>query len=281
MTTVRQNASSVGDDVQTTVARGLIVYTMPNLVAATKFKNYEGEFSMGGSYSIESVSRIASRVGAEPTSTTFDAPDEGPITLTINQFYYGAIQIGSIIDAVATHDWTTLYKKSVKDGLKVQIDAGISALYAGLSQNVGTLATPLTDANIRRAVQYLDDADVPLEDRFGIISPAEKNDKLGLERWSSSDYLGDQSQNEVMSKGVFKHLYGADWAMSTNLTSDTGGHDNVFAHKDAICFAIRKQPGATTFDLNNPNTLTHEIALTAIWGQVEQRDLFGVWLKAQ
>lgn len=281
MPTVRQNAASVGDDVQTTVARGLIVYTMPNLVMGNLFDNVEGEFSMGGSYSMESLSRIASAAGAEPTSTSFSAPDEGPVTLTINQFYYGAVQVGSIIQAVATHDWATLYRKSIKDGLKVQIDAGIAALVAGFSQNVGTLAVPFTDANARRSVQYLDDADtdsIEKGNRFGVISPAEKNDKLGLERWSSADYVKD---SDVMAAGRFKHLYGLDWHVSTNLTSNTGGHDNVIAHKHAIMFAVRKQAGAEPFDLNNPNTLTREIALTAIWGQVEKRDTFGVWVKAQ
>lgn len=277
MPTVRQNALSVGDDVQTTIARGLIVYTMPNLVMGQVFRNVEGEFSMGGSYSMESLTRIAAAVGAEPTATSFTAPDEGPVTLTINQFYYGAVQVGSIIQAVATHDWVTLYRGSIKDGLKVQIDAGIAALVAGFTQTQGTLATPITDAQIRRAMQYLDDADAPQADRSAVISPAEKADKLGLERWSSRDYVAEGA----LTRGQFADMYNAKWHVSTNLTANGGGRDNVFAHKDAIMFAIRKQAGAETFDLNNPNTLSREIALTAIWGQVEKRDLFGVWLKGQ
>lgn len=280
MATVKQAATSVGDDVQTTVARGLVVYTMPNLVMGNIFTNVEGEFSMGGSYSMESVSRIAAAIGAEPTATSFSAPDEGPVTLTINQFYYGAVQIGSIIQAVATHDWASLYRNSIRDGLKVQIDAGIAALIAALNggTTVGTIATPATDANIRRAIQYLDDADAPQDGRSGVFSPAEKNDKLGLERWTSRDYA---PSSDPVAKGLIREMYGAQWYMSTNLTANTGGHDNVVAHKDAIIFAIRKQPGADTFDLNNPNTLTREIALTAVWGQAEKRDTFGVWVKAQ
>lgn len=277
MATVRQNAASVGDDVQTTVARGLIVYTMPNLVMGQVFRNVEGEFAMGGSYSMESLSRIAAAAGAEPTATAFTAPDEGPVTLTINQFYYGAVQIGSLIQAVATHNWADLYRGSIKDGLKIQIDAGIAALVALFSQTVGTLNVPFTDANARRAMQYLDDADAPQGERSVVISPAEKNDKLGLERFSSRDYVPEGA----LVKGMFSDLYNCNWHVSTNLTANGGGHDNLMAHKDAIMFAIRKQAGAETFDLNNPNTLTREIALTAIWGQVEKRDTFGVWIKAQ
>ncbi len=277
MATVRQNALSVGDDVQTLVARGLVVYTMPNLVMGQLFMNVEGDFAAGGTYSVESLSRIAAAAGAEPTATSFTAPDEGPVSLTLNQLYYGAVQIGSIIQAVAKHNWADLYRQSIRDGLKVQIDAGIAALVAGFSQTVGTLAQPFTDANARRAVQYIDDANAPMTDRFGVVSPAEKNDKLGLERWTSRDYV----DANPLVKGAFAKMYNMPWYVSTNLTADGGGHDCVVAHKEAIMFAIRKQPGADTFDLNNPNTLTREIALTAIWGQVERRDPFGVWVKAQ
>lgn len=276
MATVRNNAASVGDDVQTLVARGLIVYTMPNLCMGD-FENVEGDFAQGGTYNIESLSRIASATGAEPTTTSFTAPDEGPVSLTINQFYYGAVQIGSIINAIAKHDWKTLYKQSIRDGLKVQIDAGIASLIASFTNTVGVINTPFTDAQARRGVQYLDDGDVPQDGRFGVISPAEKNDKMGLERWTSKDYLDGQ----VVTKGQFAGMYNMPWKVSTNLTSDSSGHDGVIAHKEAIFFAVRKQPGADNFDLMNPNTLTNEVALTAIWGQAIRRNAFGVWLKHQ
>lgn len=270
-------------DLQTMLARGLIVYTMPNMVLANMITNVEGDFQIGQNYSAITLTRIAATAGTATGPTngpTYSAPTETNATLVINKIYYGAIRLAQIVDAITTHDWGTLYEQAIKDGLKVIVDAQLATLAAGFTQNVGTLNTPLTDDNIRRGVQYLDDADAPMTDRRAVLSPAEKNDKLSLERWSSSDFTPGNG-NEVMNQGVFKRQYGVDWAVSTNLTSDSSGHDSLMCHADSAMFAIRREAGAETFDLNNPNQLSRELALTVIFGYVKRRDVFGVWLKSQ
>lgn len=274
------DTTTLAVDLQTLIARNVIAYTMPNLVMAGMFSNVEGDFDIGQNYDMVTLSRIAATAGTVtgPSTTTFSAPTETKARLVINKIYYGAIRDAQIVDAIRTHDFRTLYQASIRDGLKVIVDAQIATLVAGFSQTVGTLATPASDDNIRRAVQYLDDADAPMTDRRGCLSPAEKNDKLSLERWSSSDY---SASADVMSNGIFKRQYGIDWAVSTNLTSDTGGHDNIVAHKDAAVFAIRREAGSEKFDFNNPQNLSREIAITVIFGFIEKRDAFGIWIKAQ
>src|SRR5581483_2535283 len=267
-------------DLQTLIARGLIVYTMPNLVFASSFEDVEGDFEIGQTYSKSTLTRIAAAAGTAtgPTATAYSAPTETPVQLTINKIYYGAIRYAQIVDAIATHDWATLYEQSIRDGLKVVVDSQLATLVVGFSQSQGTAGSPLTDDDIRRAVQYLDDADAPMDNRFGVLSPAEKNDKLALERWSSGDYLPNPTNNEVMREGVFKRIYAADWKVTTNLTVNGSGHDNTLFHREAAMFAIRREAGAETFDLNNPNNLSRELALTVIFGFVEQRDASGVRL---
>jgi hypothetical protein len=270
-------------DLQTMIARGLIVYTMPNLVFGSSFRDVEGDFAIGQNYNKETLTRIAATAGTAtgPSTTAYSAPTETSVQLVINKIYYGAIRLAQIVDAITTHDWGTLYEQAIRDGLKLIIDAQLATLVAGFSQTVGALATPATDDNIRRAVQYLDDADAPMSDRVGVLSPAEKNDKLALERWSSGDYTPNPADNTVMRDGVFRRQYGVDWMVTTNLTSDTGGHDNAVFHKDAAMFAIRREAGAEEFDLNNPGNLSRELAISVIFGFVETRDAFGVWVKAQ
>lgn len=267
-------------DLQTMIARGLIVYTIPNMVFGNVFTNVEGDFQIGQNYDMLSLTRIAATAGTAtgPTTPTYAAPTETSVRLVINKIYYGAIRLAQIVDAITTHDWGTLYGQSIRDGLKVIVDAQLATLVAGFSQIVGTINTPATDDNIRRAVQYLDDADAPMSDRAGVFSPAEKNDKLALERWSSQDYV---MGSDVVREGGFKRQYGVDWFVSTNTTLDASGHDNVVCHKDAAVFAIRREAGAETFDLNNPNQLSRELALTVIFGYIERRDTFGIWVKAQ
>lgn len=267
-------------DLQTQIARGLIVYTMPNLTFGSSFKNVESDFQVGQTYSMDTLTRIAAAAGTAtgPSATAYSAPTETNVSLTINKIYYGAFRLAQIVDAITTHDWGTLYEKAIRDGLKVILDSQLATLVAGFSQTQGTIATPATDDNIRRAMQYLDDADAPASGRFGVISPAEKNDKLALERWSSQDYV---ASGDAIKEGVFKRQYGADWMVTTNLTANAGGHDNAIFHEDVAMFAVRREAGIETFDLNNPNNLSREKALTVIFGYVEKRDAFGVWLKAQ
>ncbi len=282
-------------DLQTLVARSLIVYTMPNLVFGNIVLNLEGEFDAGDTLSITSLTRwdkaggTAPTVaaGAEPTTTSFLAPTETQTTIQIAKFYYGAFQRGMFVKARAQHDWSALYTQSVKDGLKIQIDSDLAANVASIASpnTVGTLGSPLTDDNVRRAGQYLDDNNVPAEDRAGVLSPAEKNDKLSLERWTSQDFIAGDDHR--MREGFFKRQYGADWYFSTNLAVDGSGHDNVLLHKELMMFAIRREAGTDVFDLNNPNTLAREVAVLAIWGSAMRRNtagqvgIFGCWLKAQ
>ncbi|HXK34680.1 MAG TPA: phage capsid protein [Dehalococcoidia bacterium] len=263
-------------DMQTLIARGLIVYTMPNLAFPQVFTDVEGDFQIGQTYSKETLTRIAATAGTAtgPTATAYSAPTETAVQLTINKIYYGAIRLAQIVDAITTHDWGALYQQSIRDGLKVVVDSQLATLVAGFSQQRGTAGSPLTDDDIRAAVEFLDNADAPKTNRYGVLSPSEKNAKLALERWSSGDYAA----NDVMREGVFQRIYGIDWLMSTNLVVNGSGHENVVCHKEAAIFAIRRDADAETFDLNNPNNLSRELALTVIFGFVEQRDAFGVRL---
>jgi len=98
----------------------------------------------------------------------------------------------------------------------------------------------MTDYVIRGMLQKQDDADVPMTQRFWVVPPIVKNDMLGIERFSSSDFVG----NKPVGTGHIGTLYGCDFFVSTNVptiekAADNGGGNvdvrgTILAHKDSM-----------------------------------------------
>jgi N4-gp56 family major capsid protein len=98
----------------------------------------------------------------------------------------------------------------------------------------------ITDLVIRGMLQKQDDADVPMTDRFWVIPPIAKNDLLGIERFSSSEFVNAKP----VGTGNIGNLYGCHFYVSTNVPVIETSGDNaggsvdvrgtVLAHKDSM-----------------------------------------------
>lgn len=98
----------------------------------------------------------------------------------------------------------------------------------------------MTDYVIRGMLQKQDDADVPMTQRFWVVPPIVKNTMLGIERFSSTDFVG----NKPVGTGHVGTLYGCDFFVSTNVpiiekAADNGGGNvdvrgTILAHKDSM-----------------------------------------------
>lgn len=220
----------------------------------------------------------AARQKSEGNSNTItkDASTETAITLTINQHWYSAFELEefekslSIVDQVK---WATRGAAYVVD---LAVDDVLAGLPDDFSQNVGTLAIDNTDDDVRRAVQYLDDANAPNDGRFFGMSPASKNAMLGIDRYVSSDFNRGQGGNII--RGEFGEIYGLRTFVSTNIEgSNAVGHDNAIYQRDAIALGMRMSPKTHRFD--DISNLSETYAISVIFGAVETRDDHGVWVK--
>jgi hypothetical protein len=106
------------------------------------------------------------------------------------------------------------------------------------ANTVGTFNTDLTDANYRRAVQYLDDARVPFPDRHLVLSPAQKNAILGIDKFIRYDATGERSMVEIGK--VPGEIYGAMCHVSPETYKTGNNTSNQMFHKDAYGLAIQK-----------------------------------------
>jgi hypothetical protein len=215
--------------------------------------------------------------GNENNDITFTANVETAVTLTINQHQYSAFELEEFEDALSLHDQQEIYTKRAAYGVSEAIDDTLAALPDNFSQTVGTLGVDATDDDVRRAVQYLDDANVPMDGRFFAMAPATKNTMLSIDRYASSDFNRGGGANIV--RGEFGDIYGLRTWVSTNVEgTNAAGHDNAIYHRDAIALGMRREPKVRVQD--DIDNLSKKVAVSAIWGVIETRDNHGVWVKA-
>lgn len=216
-----------------------------------------------------------SKAEGNDTSITFDATTEGSVTLTFNQWYYSAFDLEEFEESLSIVDQAKWYTEAASYVVKLAVDDSLAALPDNLTQAEGTLAADLTDENIRRADQYLNDADAK-GDKFFAMSPATKNSMLGIDRYASSDFNRGGGANII--SGEFGDIYGYRTWVSTNVEgTNAAGHDNCMYYRDAFALGMRMTPRVRKFD--DIDTLSSQVAVSVIWGVVETRDTFGVWLK--
>ena len=82
-------------------------------------------------------------------------------------------------------------------------------------------AAAIADAGLRKVIQTLDDADVPLSDRYLIIPPVEKKSLMGLSRFTEQAFVGEGGPANTIRNGYLGDVYGVPIYVSTNVDSIT------------------------------------------------------------
>ncbi len=207
----------------------------------------------------------------------YDAQTETAITLTINQHWYSAFELEEFEKSLSIVDHTRWYTKAAAYVVDLAVDDVLAGLPDNFGQITGTLAVDFTDDDVRRSVQYLDDANAPMDSRYFGMSPATKMSMLGIDRYASSDFNRGGGANIV--RGEFGEIYNLKTWVSTNIEgSNAAGHDNAIYQRDAMALAMRMSPRTRRFD--DIANLSEQVAISVIFGVVETRDDHGVFARA-
>lgn len=260
-------------------SKKVLAATESNLVLATLFnRQFESDARVGKAVKIASIGNLAARSKTENTAITYETITETVVTLTLNIWDYAAIGVEDIVEVQSNVNLRSEYEQKIGYALAQDVDTKLAGAAAGFTQVVGTLGTPFTDDNVRRANQYLDDADVPEEGRFMVMTPAEKNDKLALDRWSNQLYRGGNGGEQVTRGRIGSEVYGLRPYVTTNLFKPSAGQgNNLVAHRDAYALVMQRSPKMHLF--YDIDFFTWKVASEQIFGHGELRDAFGVWLK--
>jgi hypothetical protein len=250
--------------------------TEANLVIATSVnRTFEADASVGKTVKVASIGNLAARAKAENAVITYETVAETAVTITLNLWSYAALGIEDIVKVQSIVDVQNEYQRKLGYAIAKDIDTKLASDFAGFSQVVGTLGTAASDANVLAAIKLLDDADVPQDDRFFVMTPAEKVAKLALDRWSNALYIGT-SQYPTRS-GMLGDMYGVNLAVTTNLVKPAGGQaNNAIFHRDALALVQQRSPKTHVF--YDIDTFTWKLAVEVIYGHQEMRDNFGILL---
>jgi hypothetical protein len=250
--------------------------TESNLVLAKCVnRGYEDDASVGKAVKVASIGNVAARAKTENTAITYETVAETATTITLNIWSYAAVGIEDIVKVQSIVDVQNEYQMKMGYAIAKDIDSKLAADVAGFSQTVGTLGTALADVDVIRSNQYLDDADAPEEDRFCILSPAEKANKLTLDRWTNALYVGNP---KPVISGSIGDMYGLNIMVTTNLVKPAGGQaNNTVFQREALALIVQRSPKMHLF--YDIDFFTWKLASEVIYGHQEMRDNFGVWAK--
>ena len=206
--------------------------------------------------------------------TQVDDTAEGEIIITVSTWEGGRLSFPDIVAVQTMASLRTAYTSQLGIAMALAIDDDLATLVSSFAQTVGTLVVNLTDDNILRARQYLDDANAPNEDRYIVVTPAQLMSFYKEDKYANSLYRGTTGNLDgKKGRGYIGPLYNTDVYECSNLTAN----DNTMFQKKAMALVIQKGPAVEMW--RNVAALMDEIVIHAIWGVREMRDTSGVWMK--
>ena len=217
---------------------------MKPLVKSIKMSGKKGD-----TIHIPMPTRSDANVKAAEKQVTLIANTEGEKVITIDQHWEFSKLIEDIVEKQALSSLRSFYTSDAGYALARKVDSDlISATdlwdhkIDSLGGNPGSSADPHVEGNalefcdqaFRDAIQLLDDADVPMENRKLVIPPSARNQIMGIDRYVSSDFVNGRG----VVNGKIGELYGVDIYTSTNLTANAAGEKPcLLFHTDALVMA--------------------------------------------
>jgi N4-gp56 family major capsid protein len=214
-----------------------------SLVAANLFKKMNFKGKKGDKVYFPAPARGVATAKAVETLVTLQGASGTAIGVNIDQHYEYSRLIEDLAEVQASSSMRRFYTDDAGYALATRIDTDLIRLGRGaqggtagsanydkaylggdgstLYVNGSNLGTALTDEGFRRAIQRLDDADVPMDARYFIIPPATRNTMMGLARFTEQAFVGDASGNNTIRNGQIGDVYGVKVYVSTNADTAT------------------------------------------------------------
>jgi N4-gp56 family major capsid protein len=241
-----------------------------NLVLAPLVKKLSMQGKKGDTIHIPKPTRGSANAKVENQAVTIQNAVEDEVIVTINKHFEYSRLIEDITEAQALSSLRQFYTSDAGYALAKQVDDDLFTLGKSFGDGDGsswatsatfyndatggtsayavdtvTTADVFTDTFFRDMIQKMDDADVPMDNRFLVIPPSLRNAIMGIDRYVSSDFVNGQG----VVNGKIGELYGVSIYVSSNVpTIETAG-DNaaggavrgaLLGHKDSMVLAEQK-----------------------------------------
>ena len=243
-------------------------------------RKFEKGLSFGDTIHVPGVSNLAVRTKSTNGAVTYETVTESNTDISIGTHEYAAIALENITRVQNNRDQLQLYAGKLGYALALAVDDVLAGLVDNFSQNVGTLAVELTDDEILRARQYLDDADAPQDSRVMVVSPAQETGLLKLDRFVHNDYeaVHGPARETGLEKAYVSSFMGMPIYRSVNVEGTNGaGHDNGMFQKESLALVMQIAP--KTYHQFDIDYIVDKVVIEQLYGTQEMRDDHGVWLK--
>ena len=259
---------------------------MANLVSKMSFKGKKGD-----TLHIPKPTRGAAALKAASTQVTLQAATETEIQVLVNKHYEYSRLIEDITETQALASLRKFYTGDAGYALAKQVDTDLIQLGRGAAGGNGTIAydkaviagdgttlytgsneSAITDAGLRKVIQTLDDADVPMEGRVLVLPPVARNVMMGLARFTEQAFVGDVGSNNTIRNGQIGNVYGVKVYVTTNADTATTNTTRVglMFHKDA--FVLAEQMGVRSQTQYKQEYLGTLFTSDMLYGVKELRD---------
>lgn len=258
---------------------------MANLVSKMSFKGKKGD-----TLHIPKPTRGAAALKAASTQVTLQAATESEVQVLVNKHYEYSRLIEDITETQALASLRKFYTGDAGYALAKQVDTDLIQLGRGAQGGNGTIAydkaviasdgstlytggneAAITDAGIRKVIQTLDDADVPMDGRCLVLPPVARNVMMGLARFTEQAFVGETGGGNTIRNGQIGNVYGVMVYVSTNCETATGdARIGMMFHKDA--FVLAEQLGVRSQTQYKQEYLGTLFTSDMLYGVKELRD---------
>jgi hypothetical protein len=222
------------------------------LVAAPLVKRYDSLVKgRGDTVHIPKVSNLAANDKAANTDVTLQSITEGEVTLLVDQWKEASFLVEDIVKVQSNYDLMAEYTGKAGYAIAKAIDSMLLGLYTTFSNpDVGTYGVDVTDPVIVAAIQSLDEANAPLEDRAIVFAPSQKAALMKLDKFVRADYLGQYQNPTPVKRGpnnryMWGEIYGTPVFYTTQVATTAGTPTqthNMLFHKEAMALALQLSP---------------------------------------
>lgn len=198
---------------------------------------------------IPDSSNPAVRVKTEDTQATMSNITETQQNITVNRQAYAGMQFEDIAEIQSNWPLRDTYTKKMGYSLAAYIEgdltSGLASLPASFSQLVGTLGVDPGDDDWLRAVQYLDDGDVPRDDRFIYASPSAHISLLKLEKFTNANFVGQARAERAVLRAYINDAYDCPVYLSSLANNSPSAADQSYAwmsHRRGVALIQQRNP---------------------------------------
>jgi hypothetical protein len=258
------------------------------LIMAPLVKRYDALVaSRGDTIHVPNLSNLSANSKTANTSVTLQTVTETETTIDIDTHQEASFLVEDIAKVQSMYDLMSEYTSKAGYAIAEKVDTDLLGLYTGFTNSdVGTYGTDVTNPVILAAIEALDIANAPLEDRAFVFHPKQKTAIAQIDTFVRADYLGVYQTAKPAAVGPnSRYLWGELWgipAYYTNQVPTTAGtptqYHNILFHKEALALALQQKPRVQSeYILEYLGTL---VVVDVIYGVKGLRGAFGIEIRS-